>query len=159
MPKASFTYSSPSSASCLANSGSFFVSAAWKRRFSRRRTSPSPSPGELRLGVGPDAVRRELHFFSKELREARGDRFETEFGFSFALRPSEVRHEDDARTLLGEPLDGGQRRADPPIVGDLAVLERNVEVDAHEHTSSAGFEVFQEQLLHIGLLALGNPGL
>ncbi len=41
VPKASLTYSSPSAASCLAKSGSFFVSPGWKRTFSSRTISPS----------------------------------------------------------------------------------------------------------------------
>ena len=46
-------------------------------------------------------------------------------------------HEDDARALRDELLDGGQRRADARVVGDGAVLHRHVEVDAHEHALAA----------------------
>ena len=40
-PKASLTYRSLPAASALAKTGSFFFSPGWKRRFSRRMTSPS----------------------------------------------------------------------------------------------------------------------
>ena len=35
-----------------------------------------------------------------------------------------------------EPLDGGQGGADAKVVGDAAVLERDVEVSAQQHSLS-----------------------
>ena len=50
-----------------------------------------------------------------------------------ALRPPEVRAEDELRRVaLEQELERRQRRADPRVVGDAAVLERHVEVDADE---------------------------
>jgi len=45
-----------------------------------------------------------------------------------------VAGEDDLGALLEEELDGGDGRADASVVGDLlGVVERHVEVGAHEH--------------------------
>ena len=46
----------------------------------------------------------------------------------------QVAGEDDLGTLIEEELDGGDGRADASVVGDLlGVVERHVEVGAHEH--------------------------
>ena len=50
-----------------------------------------------------------------------------------ALRPAEMRAEDQSRSLLQQQVDGGQGGADARVVGDPAVLERDVEVHAGEH--------------------------
>ena len=49
-------------------------------------------------------------------------------------RTHQVAGEDDLGALLEEELDGGDGRADAGVVGDLlGVVERHVEVGAHEH--------------------------
>src|SRR2546426_4529378 len=48
------------------------------------------------------------------------------------LRPAEVREQDDARTLFAEILDRRQRCPQSRVVADLAVLQRDVEVDPHQ---------------------------
>ena len=53
------------------------------------------------------------------------------------LRPAEVRGGHDCRTSLEQPVDRGQRRADAEVVGDLAVLHRNVEVGTNQHALAA----------------------
>ena len=45
---------------------------------------------------------------------------------------TQVRQEDDARSLLAQIPDGGNGGTDPGLVGHGAVLERHVEVDPHE---------------------------
>ena len=55
-----------------------------------------------------------------------------------ALRPAEVRQQDDARAAIEQELDRRQRRADARVVGDVpVVVERDVEVDAHERALAA----------------------
>ena len=51
-----------------------------------------------------------------------------------ALRPAEVRADTDpARVALEQQLQRRQRGTDARVVGDLAVLERNVQIRSHEH--------------------------
>ena len=49
------------------------------------------------------------------------------------LRPAEMRQQDDLAALVGDLADGRRHALDAGRVGDLAVLDRHVEVDAHEH--------------------------
>ena len=49
-----------------------------------------------------------------------------------AVGPAEVAREDHPGALRLEVADRRQRRADAGVVGDLAVLQRDVEVDPHE---------------------------
>jgi hypothetical protein len=44
-----------------------------------------------------------------------------------------VGDQDEAGAPLAQRLDGGQGGADPGVVGDLAVLEGNVEVDSDQY--------------------------
>ena len=50
-----------------------------------------------------------------------------------SLRPPQVRDEHQRRAALAQQLDGRQRAANPRVVLDLAVGERDVEVDPHQH--------------------------
>ena len=98
------------SASRRAVSGSFFVSPGSKRVFSS--TS--------------NALVRE------ELAQPRGDRRHRERRVR-ALRPAEVRADGDlGGAALEEELERRQRGADARVVGDPPVLERDVQVGAHE---------------------------
>ena len=131
-PNASFTYTSASEASAAANAGSFFSSSAWKRRFSSRITPPRIGRDHVG-GRRPDAVGRERHRPMDELRQVLGDGLERELRIRLALRPAEVRREDDRRAVVERVGDRRQRRADPRVVRDAPVLDRHVEVHAHEH--------------------------
>ena len=48
------------------------------------------------------------------------------------FRPAQMREQHDARSLFPQVRDRRQRGAEPRVVGDLAVLQRDVEVDPHE---------------------------
>src|SRR3546814_14724031 len=50
-----------------------------------------------------------------------------------ALRPPEMREEQDDRALVRQLADRRHRRLDPRRVADRAFEHRDVEVDAHEH--------------------------
>src|SRR4029079_8226324 len=64
--------------------------------------------------------------------------------------------EDDLRPLGDERVDRGDRGPDPRVVGDLAVRERYVEVDAYEDALARGVEVAYRQLVHFGWLVRGR---
>src|ERR671937_2688645 len=67
-----------------------------------------------------------------ELPQPRLHRLQGQRGI-LSLRPSEMRGENDLRrSALQEKLDRGQGCSNARVVGDAAVLERYVEVDAHE---------------------------
>ena len=50
-----------------------------------------------------------------------------------ALRPAEMRQQDDLAALVGDLGDGRRHALDARGVGDLAVLHRHVEIDAQQH--------------------------
>ena len=64
--------------------------------------------------------------------QALGDRPEPEAVLDLAVGPAEMAGQDDPRALAEQVADRRDRGADARIVGDLAVLERDVEVDADE---------------------------
>ena len=69
-----------------------------------------------------------------------------------AIRPAEMRGENDARALFNEQFEGGQRLLDArDIVDDhLAVLllHRHVEIHAHQHAFAAHIQIVDGQLGH-----------
>ena len=101
--------------------------------------------GDLALTQGGDGLggrrahdvggQRDLH--AGQLGEARGDGGQRESGIDLTLGAAEVGHDDNLGTGVGEGLEGRQRRADTAVVGDDAVLERNVEVGADEDALAA----------------------
>ena len=101
--------------------------------------------GDLALTQGGDGLgsggandvggQRDLH--AGQLGEARGNGGQREGGIDLTLGAAEVSHDDDLGTGVGEGLEGRQRRADTAVVGDDAVLERNVEVGADEDALAA----------------------
>ena len=54
-------------------------------------------------------------------------------GVRAALRPAEMGEQDDLGALVGELEDGRRDALDAGRVGDLAVGDRHVEVDADQH--------------------------
>ena len=104
--------------------------------------------GAGRLHLGADAVVELLHRLAEELGEPRGHRREAELVAALPVGAAEVAHEHQARALVEHVLDGGQRRAQPLVVLDRAVLEGDVEVDAHDDALAAEVEVLDEELGH-----------
>jgi hypothetical protein len=80
--------------------------------------------------------------------QAHGDRAKADGRNFFALGTAEVRGEDDAGLAAQSVLDGGNGFADARVVGDDAVLERDVEVDADQNTFAGEVEVADGQLRH-----------
>ena len=101
------------------------------------------------LDLGADAVGAGT---SPACRAARASFSATGLSEYFAIfcpsgRP-EVAHQHQARALAEHVLDGGQRGAQALVVLHLAVLDRHVEVDAHEHALALEVEVLDEELGH-----------
>ncbi len=94
------------------------------------------------LDLRPDTV-VELHdVHAQELAEPRGDRIHAQSVVGAILGTPQVRDKDDpAARGLAQVINGRQRRADAGVVDDLAVLERDVEVDAHEHALADDVDV------------------
>src|SRR3970282_537086 len=114
-------------ASCSANFGSFCSSSAWKRRFSRRSSSPGRSRFRASEVPRPRAspVTDTFLAMSCVRRSPTGP----------TRRPSrtaKVAGQDDLRAVVQEMLDRRDGCPDPGVIRDLAVLEGDVEVDAHE---------------------------
>ena len=95
-----------------------------------------------------------------QLAQALGDRTEPEAVADLAIGPAEVAGQDDAGALRLQVLDRRQRRANARVVGDPAVLQRDVEVHAHEDPLARGVEVTDGELVHLRCPpgALGAPG-
>ena len=87
---------------------------------------------------------------AEQLTETRRDRRHAELVNDRALRAAEVTGEDHPRATPDQQLDGGQRRADPGVVGDDAVLERHVEVDTDEDALPRSIEVAHAAERHGG---------
>ena len=66
----------------------------------------------------------------------------------FALGTAQVRAEDDGRIVVQEVLDGGQRRHDAGVVGDLRAVQGDVEVAAHEYALAGYIDIFDGLLVH-----------
>ncbi len=114
------------------NAGSFFSSPVWKRVFSRQRISPGFIAATACFGGLADAIVGECDRPLDDARDLGGDGLER-FLRVAALRPAEMREQDDLAALVGDLGDGRRRALDAGGVGDLAVLHRHVEVDAHQH--------------------------
>ncbi len=120
-PNASLTYRSASAASSAANAGSLRVLRGSKRRFSSSRSGALPR-------------RANATGSAQELGQPRRPRAQRQRRVGRALGPAEVRADDHAapRARAGS-WRVGQRGPDAGVVGDPAVLERHVEVGAHQH--------------------------
>src|SRR3954454_1309433 len=99
-----------------------------------------------RVGLGPrllaDDPRRELDVGAEQLAQAPRCRPQRQLGLA-VLGPAQMGDQDEARAPLAQFLDGGQRGLDPAVVGDPAVLERDVEVDPHENALAFDVDVVE----------------
>ena len=87
--------------------------------------------------VGEDDV------LSQELAEPGAGRLEGQRRNALAVGPTQVRGEDDLGAAPHRMHDGGQRRANAGVVLYIAVLvERDVEVDAHEEPLALDGQLF-----------------
>ena len=132
-----------------ANSGSLASSSAWKRRFSSRSTSPGSQALDRVLGADAQRVAGHRDVAPQQLGQALADRSQPQAVDDLAVRPAEVAGQDDVGARLQEVADGRDGGADARVVGDLAVRERDVEVDAHEDALAGDVRVADGQLVHV----------
>ena len=104
----------------------------------------------------PDAERIAGHrdIAAEQLAEALADRPEPEAVLDLAVGPAEMAREHDPRPVVEERDDRRQGGPDPGVVGDLAVRERDVEVDSDEDALARGVEVADGQLVHRGVATI-----
>ena len=97
--------------------------------------------GDRGLGLPPMQSSAKATGRSITARHRGGDRLER-FLRVAALRPAEMREQDDLAALVRDLGDGRRHALDAGRVGDLAVLHRHVEIDAQQHALA----------LHVGLI-------
>lgn len=82
------------------------------------------------LNLGTDTVAGEGDLLAQELLELSGDRLERVLWIGLAIRTAKVGHENNGLcAILGSILDGGESANNPLVVGDLASVKGDVEVD------------------------------
>jgi hypothetical protein len=84
----------------------------------------------------------ELHLGLQELAQALGHRPQRQ-RLVAALGAAEVRRQHQPGAALAQALDRRQRRADARVVGDRALVQRDVEVDADEDPLAVDVEVVE----------------
>ena len=98
---------------------------------------PRFEAADVWLDRGAHHAWREGNVLSEQLAQARGDGRHRVLRVGRPLGPPEVSGHDDGGILRAQPLERRERGRDAQVVGDGAVLERNVEVDPHEDASPA----------------------
>jgi len=83
-------------------------------------------------------------------RQAFADRLQAELRLGLAaLGPAEVAHQNHGGPILKAVVDRGKRRSDPRVVGDLAVLDRHIEVHPHQYSLALQIEIANRFLVHV----------
>jgi hypothetical protein len=77
------------------------------------------------------------HLRAEQLAQPRRDRRHRVLRIGRSVRSPEVTGHDEGGALVPEPFERGQRSGDTQVVGDRAVLQGDVEVDAHKNASPA----------------------
>ena len=67
------------------------------------------------------------------LAQADSNRGQAELGLGAVLRLAQVAAQDDLGAIIDQLFDGRQSRVDTVVIGDHAVLHRDVEVAANQH--------------------------
>ncbi len=129
--KASLTNRSPSLASAATKAGSFFSSPGVKARVLQAEDVAGVHRRHRALGHVADAVVDEFDRPLDGVGDFGGDGLERVLGVA-ALRPAEMRQQDHLGALVGEFGDRRRGALDAGGVGHHAVLDRHVEVDAHQ---------------------------
>ena len=98
----------------------------------------------------PDAERvaGDRHVAAEQLGQALPDRPEPEAVLDLAVGAAEVAGEDDRAPAWSSALIVGMRGPDARVVGDLAVGQRDVEVDADEDALARDVDVADGELVH-----------
>ena len=88
------------------------------------------------LGAVADDLVERHHLDLEQFAEPVGDGREPEVVPRLPLGTSEVGRHHEGRSPLAQLAEGGDRGTDPQIVRHAAAVERDVEVDADEHTGA-----------------------
>src|SRR5690606_31878081 len=90
----------------------------------------------------PKSFVEKQHRLSQQLDERLTDRPQRVFRVCLPFRTPEMAHQNDPRIPLEQVRDRRQSSPDPAVVGNLLLLiERNVEVDAHQNRFSRDVDV------------------
>ena len=103
---------------------------------------------DLLARLRADAVLRERDRTPKQLRQVLGHGSKAVLLDALALRPSQMRREDDTRAVVNRVLNRRQRGTYARVVLDHAVLHRHVEVNADKDALALEVEVFDGKLAH-----------
>ena len=103
-------------------------------------------------GLVADAVFREGDRAAEALGDRCGDGPQRVFRVRSRFRAAEMGEQDHLAALVGDVLDRGQHAVDAGRVGDLPVLHRHVEIDAHENALALGIELIERAERHRFLL-------
>jgi hypothetical protein len=88
--------------------------------------------GDRGESLVPNRLGDEADALAEQLAEPLRDWPEAVLGGDLAVGAPEVADHDHARALVYQGVERRQRRSDPAVVGDAAVLERDVEVTADD---------------------------
>ena len=110
--------------------------------FEREHFAGLQGGGEL-LRAFPARHLGERHRTAEQLFQPLSDRTQRERWVGAFLRPAKVGTHDQARPSIQQRLEGGKRGAHTRVVLDLAVLDRNVEVNPHQHSASGHRKLIQ----------------
>ena len=100
------------------------------------------------LRAGSQRVAGDGHVAPQQLRQTLPHRPKPKAVLDLALGSPEVARKDDPRALAHQVEDRRQRGANARVVGDAAILERDVEVDPHEDALVVRVEIANRELVH-----------
>ena len=102
----------------------------------------------LRVLADDVVVIRKHDRLAQVLGETLGNGREGELGFRAVLRLAQVAAKDHLAAVRNQLLNGRQRSNDTLIVGDLAILHRNIEIAAHKHFLAGDPDVVNGHFCH-----------
>jgi len=88
------------------------------------------------------------HRTAEQLAEPVSDRLQAQRVVHLSLRPAQVAGQDHAGPLLQQVDQRGQTGADARVIGDLAIVQRDVEIGAQEHALSRDVDIANRLLVH-----------
>ena len=148
-PNASLTYRSAVPVSAAAKPGSFSVSPGSKRRFSSMATAPAGRSATTCSTFGPTTAGASGTSAPSSSPSRRATGAIESRGSGTPFGPPEMTAHDDDRPVLSQRRDRRHGGRDAKVVLDLAVAQRHVEVDPHEHARPAPHvEVVECRELH-----------
>ncbi len=126
--------------------------------FEQERLSLFQFEGDF-LGLRANALGAESDIFTarkftiEQHAQALGNRLQAHLWIGFALGSSEMRSENETRTVAQSVLDRGQSFADAGVIHDAAIVERDVEVHAHEDAVIVEGQIANRKFGHGGFLS------